>query len=148
MTNEIREKSFDCVKWTREVRDRHYEETKDMSFEEWRRWLDERLSANPLMAKMKERMVEPSDSRRHDHEAHGIGDRDETQVTVEITRDEASGGYMASAMEGGIHVQGGSVEEVRANVKAAVDRYLDDTGLLPRPKFIRLRFVRDEVIEA
>ena len=49
---------------------------------------------------------------------------------------------------GGIHVQGGSVEEVRANVKAAVDRYLDDTKLLPRPKFIRLRFVRDEVIEA
>ena len=40
MTNEIREKSFDCVKWTREVRDRHYEETKDMSFEEWRRgWM-------------------------------------------------------------------------------------------------------------
>ena len=45
-------------------------------------------------------------------------------------------------------MQGGSVEEVRANVKAAVDRYLDDTKLLPRPKFIRLRFVRDEVIEA
>ena len=148
MTNEIREKSFDCVKWTREVRDRHYEETKDMSFEEWRRRLDERLSTNPLMAKMKERMVEPLGSRRHDYEAHGLGDRDETQVTVEIIRDEAGGGYMASAMEGGIHVQGGSVEEVRANVKAAVDRYLDDTRLLPRPKFIRLRFVRDEVIEA
>ena len=148
MTNEIREKSFDCVKWTREVRDRHYEETKDMSFEEWRRWLDERLSTNPLIAKMKERMVEPLGSRRRDHEAHGIGDRDETQITVEITRDEAGGGYMASAMEGGIHAQGDSVEEVRANVKAAVDRYLDDTGLLPRPKFIRLRFVRDEVIEA
>ena len=57
MTNEIREKSFDCVKWTREVRDRHYEETKDMSFEEWRRWLDERLSANPLMVKMTGRMT-------------------------------------------------------------------------------------------
>ena len=46
----------------------------------------------------------------------------------------------------GIHTQGESVEEIRSNVKEAVDCYFDDT--LPRPKVIRLHFVRDEVLVA
>ena len=32
------------------------------------------------------------------------------------------------------------------NVKEAVDRYFDDT--MPRPKLIRLHFVRDEILVA
>ena len=41
------EKSFDAMKWLRETRARIYEETKDMTFEERRRWSEERLSRNP-----------------------------------------------------------------------------------------------------
>ena len=41
----------------------------------------------------------------------------------------------------GIHTPGDSVEEIRSNVKEAVDCYFDDT--MPRPKLIRLHFVRD-----
>ena len=65
----------------------------------------------------------------------------------EVSEDERDGGYTASAPGYGIHTQGGSIEEVRVNVKETVDCYLEDTMPLPRPKFIRLRFVRDEVIE-
>ncbi len=48
--------------------------------------------------------------------------------------------------EGGIHTQGDSVDEIRRNVKEAVDCYFDEA--MPRPKLIRLHFVRDEVLVA
>ena len=57
-----------------------------------------------------------------------------------------NGGYSASALGHGIHTQGDSVEEIRSNVKEAVDCYFDDD--MPRPKLIRLHFVRDEVLVA
>ena len=63
-----------------------------------------------------------------------------TEIIFEITEDEVDGGYSASALGYGIHTQGESVEEIRSNVKEAVDCYFDDT--MPRPKVIRLHFVR------
>lgn len=69
-----------------------------------------------------------------------------TEIIFEVTEDETDGGYSASAIGYGIHTQGDSLEEVHSNVREAVDRYFDST--MPRPKFIRLHFVRDEVLTA
>ena len=69
-----------------------------------------------------------------------------TEIIFEVTEDEADGGYSASALGYGIHTQGDSVEEIRSNVKEAVDCYFDDA--MPRPKLIRLHFVHDEVLVA
>lgn len=69
-----------------------------------------------------------------------------TEIIFEIIEDELDGGYCASALGYGIHTQGDSLEEIRRNVKEAVDCYFDDT--MPRPKVIRLHFVRDELLVA
>jgi len=69
-----------------------------------------------------------------------------TEIIFEITEDELDGGYCASALGYGIHTQGDSLEEIRRNVKEAVDCYFDDT--MPRPNVIRLHFVRDELLVA
>ena len=67
-----------------------------------------------------------------------------TEIIFEVTEDEVDGGYAASALGHGIHTEGDSLEEIRANVREAVDCYLDDS--MERPKIIRLHFVRDEVL--
>ena len=67
-----------------------------------------------------------------------------TEIIFEVTEDEVDGGYVASALGYGIHTEGDSLEEIRANVREAVDCYFDDT--MERPKVIRLHFVRDEVL--
>ena len=46
-----------------------------------------------------------------------------TEIIFEVTEDEVDGGYSASALGHGIHTQGDSVEEIRSNVKEAVDCY-------------------------
>ncbi len=69
-----------------------------------------------------------------------------TEIIFEVTEDEIDGGYSASALGYGIHTQGGSLEDIRRNVREAVDCYFDDT--MPRPKMIRLHFVRDEILAA
>ena len=69
-----------------------------------------------------------------------------TELIFEVTEDDVDGGYSASALGYGIHTEGDSLEEIRANVKEAVDCYFDDD--MPRPKLIRLHFVRDEVLVA
>ncbi len=66
-----------------------------------------------------------------------------TEIIFEVTEDEV-GGYSASALGYGIHTQGDSVDEIRRNVREAVDCYFEEG--LPRPKLIRLHFVRDEVL--
>ena len=67
-----------------------------------------------------------------------------TEIIFEVTEDEVDGGYAASALGYGIHTEGDSLEEIRANIREAVDCYFDDT--MERPKIIRLHFVRDEVL--
>ena len=69
-----------------------------------------------------------------------------TEITFEVTEDEVDGGYSASALGYGIHTEGESLEEIRRNVKEAVDCYFDDT--MARPRLIRLHFVRDEILMA
>ena len=66
------------------------------------------------------------------------------EVIFEVREDEVDGGYTASALGVGIHTQGDTLEELRSNVKEAVDCYFDE--MMEAPKVIRLHFVRDEVL--
>jgi hypothetical protein len=67
-----------------------------------------------------------------------------TEIIFDVREDEVAGGYTATALGVGIHTQGETLEELRANVKDAVDCYFDET--MVAPKVIRLHFVRDEVL--
>ncbi|MDP3073513.1 MAG: hypothetical protein Q8N18_24710 [Opitutaceae bacterium] len=67
-----------------------------------------------------------------------------SEIIFDVREDEVDGGYNASALGVGIHTQGETLEELRANVKEAVDCYFDET--MVAPKVIRLHFVRDEIL--
>ena len=69
-----------------------------------------------------------------------------TEIIFEVSEDELDGGYSASAVGLGIHTQGDTEEELRRNVREAVDCHFDDS--MVRPRLIRLHFVRDEVFAA
>ena len=69
-----------------------------------------------------------------------------TEIIFEVREDDVDGGFSASALGYAIHTEGDSVEELRRNVREAVDCYFDAT--MSRPKFIRLHFVHDEVLAA
>ena len=65
MTSENRTKSFDCVKYTREIRDRISAEIAGLSYEELRQWLDERAQKDPMFERIRQSRI-----RRHrDHAA-------------------------------------------------------------------------------
>jgi predicted RNase H-like HicB family nuclease len=66
------------------------------------------------------------------------------EIIFEVREDEIDGGYTASALGAGIHTQADTLEELRANVKEAVDCHYDES--MEAPKIIRLHFVRDEVL--
>jgi predicted RNase H-like HicB family nuclease len=66
-----------------------------------------------------------------------------TEIIFEVREDEVDGGFIASALGFGIHTEAESVDELRANVREAVDCYFDEAE--QAPKLIRLHFVRDEV---
>ena len=70
----------------------------------------------------------------------------DTEIIFAVSEDEVDGGYTASALGHGIHTEGDSLDELRRNLKEAVDCYFDET--MPRPKLIRLHFVREEVLVA
>ena len=63
MTSDAKEKSFDVMKWLRATRADIYEETKDMSFEELRRWTEERVRSDPFLAKLCDRRKAPEGGR-------------------------------------------------------------------------------------
>ncbi len=67
-----------------------------------------------------------------------------SEIIFEVSEDETDGGYSASALGYGIHSDGETVEELRRNVREAVDCYFDAS--MQRPALIRLHFVRDEVL--
>lgn len=69
-----------------------------------------------------------------------------TEIIFDVVEDESDGNYSASAPGYSIHTQGDSIEELRRNVKEAVDCYFDET--MTRPRMIRLHFVREEVLAA
>ena len=68
----------------------------------------------------------------------------EPEIIFEVSEDEIDGGYSASALGYGIHTQADTLDELRCNIKEAVDCYFDPT--MSRPAVVRLRFVRDEIL--
>ncbi len=66
-----------------------------------------------------------------------------SEIIFELTEAE-EGGCCASALGWGITTQAGTLEELRAMVRDAVDCYFDDQA--QAPGIIRLHFVRDEVL--
>lgn len=69
-----------------------------------------------------------------------------TEIIFEVSEDELDGGYSATALGFGIHTQGDTIEDLRRNVREAVECYFDDN--MERPRLIRLHYVRDEVLVA
>lgn len=65
------------------------------------------------------------------------------EIIFEILED-IEGGYTASALGLGIHTQGDTLDEIKENVRGAVDCYFDANT--DRPSCIRLHFVRDEIL--
>ena len=69
-----------------------------------------------------------------------------TEIIFEVSEDELDGGYSASALGYGIHTQASTLDDLRRNVREAVECYFDDD--MDRPRLIRLHYVRDEVLAA
>ncbi len=68
------------------------------------------------------------------------------EIVFEVTEDDVDNGYSASTPENGIHTQSDSLDEIRRNVKEAVDCCFDES--IPPPEMIWMHFVRDEVLVA
>ena len=67
-----------------------------------------------------------------------------SEIIFNVREDEVDGGYTASALGVSIHTEADTLEQLRANVKEAVDCYFDEA--MEAPKVIRLHFVRDEIL--
>ena len=67
-----------------------------------------------------------------------------SEIIFEVSDDEVVGGYSARALGYGIHTQAETIEEMRDNIREAVECYFDDAST--RPSVVRLQFVRDEVL--
>ncbi len=65
-----------------------------------------------------------------------------TEILFEVTQ-EADGGFVAECLTEGIFTQSDTWEDLRRNVREAVDAYYFDR---PRPSAIRLHLTRDEVL--
>lgn len=57
---------------------------------------------------------------------------DIARITFEVSEDEIDGGYSASALEFGIHTQADTLDELRCNIREAVDCYFDDAQAMPK----------------
>ena len=67
-----------------------------------------------------------------------------SEIIFEVSDDEFDCGYSASALGFGIHTQAETIEEIRDNIREAVECYFDDAST--RPAVVRLHFVRDEFL--
>ena len=64
-----------------------------------------------------------------------------SELVFDVSED-ADGGYVAECLSENIVTQGDTWEELRANVKEAVEAFFFDR---PKPQAIRLHLVRNEV---
>jgi len=72
----------------------------------------------------------------------------DSEIIFEIREDEADGGFVAQALGYDMFTEADTLDELRANVRDAVKCHFGDDVPGPRPKVIRLHFVRDEVLAA
>ena len=146
MNDRFPRKSFDCVQWTRNVRNRMYEETKHMTPEERVEWRRSKRPTDPFLARMWDNAEGRREGRENDDGAQQADVFEGPRLLIEVVHYEAAGRYIANSWDGCIHAQADSLDEIRANVKQEVDRHLEATAPTPRPKYICMRFLRDEVI--
>ena len=66
------------------------------------------------------------------------------ELFIEAREDTVDGGYTASAIGYGIHTQGETFDELKANILDAVDCYFGDAA--EAPTIIHLRLVTEEVL--
>ena len=66
-----------------------------------------------------------------------------SELIFEVKEDEVDGGFVASALGVGIHTQGETIEDLKKNIKDAIDCYFDDTQA--KPTRVRLYQVKDEI---
>lgn len=62
-----------------------------------------------------------------------------------LVEEDIEGGFNARALGESIFTQGDSIEELRANIRDAVDCHYESAS---KPKMIRLHFVSEEVLAA
>jgi predicted RNase H-like HicB family nuclease len=65
------------------------------------------------------------------------------ELIFEVSEDDVDGGFVASALGQSIVTQGDTWEELKANVREAVQCHFDDGK---GPKVVRLHRVLDEVL--
>ncbi|MDD5483757.1 MAG: 2-oxoisovalerate dehydrogenase [Kiritimatiellae bacterium] len=66
-----------------------------------------------------------------------------TEIIFEVQEDVIDGGFVAHALGAGIHTEGDTQEELKTNIRDALECHFD-AGEIPR--IVRLHFVRDEVM--
>lgn len=65
------------------------------------------------------------------------------ELIFEVLEDP-TGGFTASALGYGIHTQGETEEDLKVQIRDAVDCYFDEPSEMPA--VVRLHFVRDELM--
>ncbi len=65
------------------------------------------------------------------------------EIYFEVREDKVDGGYVACAIGYGIHTQGDTMDELRANILDAVECHFDTPQDAPTP--IHLRLIDEEV---
>lgn len=68
-----------------------------------------------------------------------------SEIIFEVREDQADGGYTASALGFDIFTEADTLDELRKNVRSAVQCHFGDGAPGAIPGVIRLHFVRDEV---
>ena len=66
------------------------------------------------------------------------------EIIFEVVEQPMGQGFLATAIGVGIHTEADTLEELRTNVREAVDCHFDET--MESPKIIRLHFVHDELL--
>ena len=62
-----------------------------------------------------------------------------------LVEEALEGGYTAKALGESIFTEGDTIDEIRINIKEAVECHFDDDK---KPKLIRLHMIKEEVISA
>ena len=68
------------------------------------------------------------------------------EIIFEVREDQADGGYVASALGYDIFTEAENLDELRENVRDAVQCHFGDGAAGAIPGIIRLHFIRDEVL--
>ena len=66
------------------------------------------------------------------------------EIIFEVLEQPRGPGFFATAIGVGIHTEADTLEELRANVREAVDCHFDES--MEPPNIIRLHFVHDELL--